>query len=42
MHVAAGHSFLDATVVAFALGLGPPLLLTAIFRDRAPMVRGPY
>ncbi len=31
MHVPAGHSFLDATGVVFALGLGPPLLLTAIF-----------
>ncbi len=42
MHVPVGHSFPDATAVAFALGLGPPLLLAAIFRDRAPMVRGPY
>ncbi len=46
MHVPVGHSFPDATAVAFALGLGPPSLLAAIFimiiRDRAPMVRGPY
>ncbi len=28
---AAGHSFPDATGVAFALGLGPPSLLAAIF-----------
>ncbi len=31
MHVPAGHSFPDATGVAFALGLGPPSLLAAIF-----------
>ncbi len=31
MHVPVGHSFLDATAVAFALGLGPPSLLAAIF-----------
>ncbi len=42
MHVPTGHSFPDATGVAFALGLGPPSLLAVIFRDRAPMVRGPY
>ncbi len=35
----AGHSFPDATGVAFALSLGPPSLLAAIFRDRAPMVQ---
>ncbi len=29
--VPAGHSFPDATGVAFALGLGPPSLLAAIF-----------
>ncbi len=40
MHVPVGHSFPDATAVAFALGLGPPSLLAAIFiRDRAPMVQ---
>ncbi len=42
MHVPVGHSFPDATAVAFGLGLGPPSLLAAISRDRAPMVRGPY
>ncbi len=31
MHVPIGHSFPDATGVAFALGLGPPSLLAAIF-----------
>ncbi len=31
MHVPTGHSFPDATGVAFALGLSPPLLLAAIF-----------
>ncbi len=31
MHVPVGHSFPDATAVAFALGLGPPSLLAAIF-----------
>ncbi len=31
MHVPTGHSFPDATGVAFALGLGPPSLLAAIF-----------
>ncbi len=30
MHVPVGHSFPDATAVAFALGLGPPSLLAAI------------
>ncbi len=30
MHVPTGHSFPDATRVAFALGLGPPSLLAAI------------
>ncbi len=43
MHVPVGHSFPDATAVAFAVGLGPPSLLAAIFiiiiRDRAPMVQ---
>ncbi len=29
--VPTGHSFPDATGVAFALGLGPPSLLAAIF-----------
>ncbi len=31
MHVPAGDSFPDATGVAFALGLGPPSLLAAIY-----------
>ncbi len=31
MHVPTGHSFPDGTGVAFALGLGPPSLLAAIF-----------
>ncbi len=31
MHVPTGQSFPDATGVAFALGLGPPSLLAAIF-----------
>ncbi len=31
MHVPIGHSFPDATGVAFALGLGPPSLLAPIF-----------
>ncbi len=31
MHVPAGHGFPDATGVAFALGLGPPSRLAAIF-----------
>ncbi len=31
MHVKSWHSFPDATGVAFALGLGPPSLLAAIF-----------
>ncbi len=31
MHVPTGHRFPDATGVAFALGLGPPSLLAAIF-----------
>ncbi len=30
MHMPAGHTFPDATGVAFALGLGPPSLLAAI------------
>ncbi len=30
MHVPVGHSFPDATAVAFALGLGPPSVLAAI------------
>ncbi len=33
MHVPVWHSFPDATGVAFALGLGPPSLLAAIFLD---------
>ncbi len=36
MHVPAGHSFPDATGVAFALGLGPPSLLAAIFIVHIP------
>ncbi len=31
MHVPVGHSFPVANGVAFALGLGPPSLLAAIF-----------
>ncbi len=31
MHVPAGHGFIDATGEAFALGLGPPSRLAAIF-----------
>ncbi len=31
MQVPAGHSFPDATGVAFTLGLGPPSRLAAIF-----------
>ncbi len=31
MHVPTGHSFPDATGVAFAFGLGPPSLLAPIF-----------
>ncbi len=36
MHVPAGHSFPDATGVAFALGLGPPSLLASIFIVHIP------
>ncbi len=35
MHVPSGHSFPVATGVAFALGLGPPSLLSTIFRAQA-------
>ncbi len=36
MHAPTGHSFPDATGVAFALGLGPPSLLAAIFIVHIP------
>ncbi len=43
MHVPAGHSFPDATGVAFALGLGPPSLFAAVFiiRAQARKAQGP-